>query len=146
MGGSKGCHFCPEFLFAKYLGFFCRRLLNRLRKIVETPGFFNLTASFRSDSDLHTPYFYTKRRSHPCKSCVPKPEDMEKKRDLMGWFVSHCVTHGKRERYMARLLKYIPVDILGGCANRTFCSGNMSCLRSQLDRYKFLFCCRKFQL
>ena len=35
------------------------------------PGFFNLTSTYRSDSDLPAPYLYTNLKDTLCPQCVP---------------------------------------------------------------------------
>ncbi len=46
-----------------------------------------------------------------------------KKRTAAAWFVSHCATQARRELYVKRLKKHIPVDIYGKC-------GTLQCSRS----------------
>ena len=87
------------------------------------PGFFNLTSTFRSDSDLPSQYFSTERRSMP-------------------WIVSHCKTQSKRENYMAELSKYIKVDVFGKCGNfipKCDSHKDYSCTNSMMEGYKFYF-------
>ena len=36
---------------------------------------------------------------------------------LIAWFVSHCNTPSKREKYVERIKKVIPVDIYGHCSD-----------------------------
>ena len=61
-----------------------------------------------------------------------------KKRTAAAWFVSHCATQARRELYVKRLKKHLPVDIYGKCgalqcsrANETECY-----LRAE-QKYKF---------
>ena len=37
------------------------------------------------------------------------------KTKMVAWFVSHCYTQSRREKYVSLLRQYIPVDIYGGC-------------------------------
>ena len=107
---------------------------------VSQPGFFNLTSTFRSDSDFPIPYFYTERRNSPCDKCPPNSSLLATKNKFMIWIVSHCYTQSKREYYMKELAKYIPVDIFGKCGNRTKCdSWRKDCTRDMMKDYKFYF-------
>jgi len=44
------------------------------------------------------------------------------KRRLVAWFVSHCETSSRREKYVEELRKYVDVDIYGKC-------GSLNCSR-----------------
>ena len=79
----------------------------KFSEAMSQPGFFNLTSSFRRDSDLPNPHFYTERRVSPCDLCVPNTTLLLNKTKLITWIVSHCKTQSKREDYMAELSKYI---------------------------------------
>ena len=119
-----------------------RKFNDTLLPIVSQPGFFNITSTFRRDSDFPIPYFGRKIRSEPCISCLSNPTVISKKTRLMTWFVSHCKTQSKREEYMAELFKYIPVDVYGDCGNITDCNKDKrgkGCSRRLLDKYKFYF-------
>ena len=78
-------------------------------------GLFNLTATFRTDSDFPIPYMQTKRRHSPCDACLPTSTILKQKTKFLGWIVSHCSTPSKRERYFAELSKYVPSDKFGQC-------------------------------
>lgn len=57
----------------------------------------------------------------------------------MAWFVSHCDTPSKREKYVERMRKIIPVDIYGYCSdNKTLEAPKNSNEESKLlSSYKF---------
>ena len=93
--------------------------MNRILPTVSQPGFFNLTAHFRSDSDFPFQYFHTQVRDSPCDHCLPNSSLLNGKTKLMVWMVSHCKTQSKREDYIAELSKYIKVDVFGKCGNYT---------------------------
>ena len=106
------------------------------------PGFFNLTSTFRSDSDLPSQYFSTELRSIACDHCLPNSSLLLNKTKLMVWIVSHCKTQSKREDYMAELSQYINVDVFGKCGNFTPKCGShkdYSCTNSMMEDYKFYF-------
>ena len=101
-----------------------------------------MTFTYRSDSDLHVPYFRTKKRDTPCEECVQRKDILSRKSKLMSWIVSHCYTSSKREKYMAELRKYIPVDVFGNCGNQINCTRKMwanSCTKDMILNYKFYF-------
>ena len=127
----------------KKICFHFRNYYNRIiLPTVSQPGFFNLTSTFRSDSDFPVPYFHTQLRDSPCDNCLPNSTLLLNKTKLMVWIVSNCKTQSKREDYMAELSKYIKVDVFGKCGNFTpECDSlwQSSCTNSMMDGYKFYF-------
>ena len=103
------------------------------------PGFFNLTATYRSDSDFHIPYLYLKNISE--REIADTSTVMTKKKKLMVWFVSNCKTASKREKYMDELKKHIPVDIYGKCGKQKACENqyHKNCVNVSVEEYKFYF-------
>jgi alpha-1,3-fucosyltransferase len=53
---------------------------------------------------------------------LPLNLKLRKKKKTVAWMVSHCKTHGLREKYVEELRKHIDVDIYGNC-------GKLSCKR-----------------
>ena len=108
--------------------------------ILSQPGFFNLTSSFRSDSDFAIPGLYYQNISGRGFRTDP-PFEMSSKDKLMVWFVSHCKTDSKREDYIAELSKYMHVDIYGKCGIYVACryKGEKNCAHVPLSKYKFYF-------
>ena len=108
---------------------------------------FNLTASFRSDSDIHIPYYRTVRRRNrnsTCEhaQCVPDSSILQNKTKHMVWIVSKCHTSSRREVYFQRLSRYISTDLFGDCGKRIECTRRFfgqSCTQSIVQRYKFYF-------
>jgi alpha-1,3-fucosyltransferase len=115
-------------------------------------GFFNWTMSYRRDSDIHCtePYGILRRKnaslkiidtlpiSLPQGSLPPDPavllkiaqsignrlypDFVLKKRKKIAWFVSKCVTHGRREVFFRKLFDYFPsIDVFGECGNGLGC-------------------------
>ena len=77
-----------------------------------------------------------------CRACLANTSVLLPKNKLMAWFVSHCETHSRRERYVAKLSQFIPVDIYGHCGNKTTCSREHradTCTDKILKNYKFYF-------
>ena len=78
---------------------------------------FNLTMTYRYDSDIPIPYGkVVNRTQYPEQYNTYPPET---KTGQIVWVVSHCNSLGRREMYMDELMKYISVDIYGDCGNLT---------------------------
>jgi len=103
------------------------------------PEFYNWTMTYKSDSDVWMPYAhiiprdiqkqnYLKplQRGKPQENLVYSTKwtgiigkdynrvfDTKSKNTL--WFVSHCVTPSKREKYVERMTKKMKIDIFGNC-------------------------------
>ena len=75
---------------------------------------FNLTASYRSGSDIPILYGECVPRSKPYK--LPKGV-LKKKKGLALWYVSHCKTKSLREEYVKSLQKFIDIDVSGHCSD-----------------------------
>ncbi|KAK2158574.1 hypothetical protein LSH36_167g05045 [Paralvinella palmiformis] len=95
-------------------------------------GFFNLTITHRTDSDIQIPYG---RVVYDEASIKPKPIHVNPKsrHKTVVWAVSHCSTPSRREWYMKELQKYIDIDVYGAC-------GDMECSKDD-----YLYCFSKFE-
>ena len=100
-------------------------------------GFFNWTISYKRESDIYYPYgayFPLPSAERPTKI----PNYAAGKTKSVSWAVSNC---GRaRDKYVKKLLKYIKVDIYGGCSGRF--GQNNNCPRSRncddiFSTYKF---------
>ena len=130
------------FYFKRFCLFhFSSSVMRRMLPTVSQPRFFNLTSTFRSDSDFSLPYFHTQLRDSPCENCLPNSTLIFSKTKLMVWIVSNCKTQSKREEYMAQLSKYIKVDVFGKCGNSTPDCPRMqrNCTKQLIESYKFYF-------
>ena len=131
------------FYFKRFCLFhFSSSVMRRMLPTVSQPGFFNLTSTFRSDSDFLLPYFHTQVRDSPCENCLPNSTTVIfNKTKLMVWIVSNCKTQSKREEYMDELSKYIKVDVFGKCGNSTPDCPRMqrNCTKRLIESYKFYF-------
>lgn len=100
---------------------------------------FNLTATYRWDSDIPSPYGYFMEYNPP----LPRIERNYAvgKNKKVAWFVSNCYAMSNRLAYAKELAKHILVDIYGYC-------GNLSCPRSSNEKecYKMLEKDYKFYL
>jgi alpha-1,3-fucosyltransferase len=67
------------------------------------------------------------------------------KTKMVAWFVSHCFTQSRREKYVTIMRQYIPVDIYGGCYSLR-CPMNESAFLSTEPCYDMLDSNYKFYL
>nr|XP_037276612.1 glycoprotein 3-alpha-L-fucosyltransferase A-like [Rhipicephalus microplus] len=87
----------------------------------------NLTATYRKDSDIVTPYekFVL---FDPLVKTIKRDHDYgQNKTKMVAWFVSNCYASNSRLEYARKLGEYIQVDIYGQC-------GPLSCPRDQSER------------
>ena len=105
-------------------------------------GYFNLTMTFRTDSDIFMPYGQVRKRT---TSVENKNSAWKSKKKLAAWFVSHCVTVSKREIFVKKLVEELPsnsVDIYGYCGSEKCPKENEtkeSCWKKVEKNYKFYF-------
>ncbi|XP_072146232.1 alpha-(1,3)-fucosyltransferase C-like [Dermacentor andersoni] len=119
-----------------------------LRKL---DGLFNVTMTYRADSDVTTRYGYTfrartkrkklrhgKRSSGGSKTGPELPKTQEGRKAIAVWMVSHCDTDSRRETYVERLRDVIGVDVFGKCGDLV-CQPKASdaCLREAARNYSF---------
>lgn len=99
-------------------------------------GFFNLTMTFRFDSDIQWPYGVVEPNEPQFHQEV---ENYAKgKTKLVAWFVSNCESHSMREKYVENLRKYVDVDVYGRCGNQTCWAGDQDQCYDMLEKdYKF---------
>ncbi|XP_055865351.1 alpha-(1,3)-fucosyltransferase C-like [Biomphalaria glabrata] len=76
---------------------------------------FNLTATYRTDSDLFIPYGMLQFKPVPLNKRPDYYSIAQKKSKWVAWFVSSCRSPSKREIYVQQMQKIIPVDIYGRC-------------------------------
>ncbi len=74
-------------------------------------GIFNWTMSYHDDADVYIPFGATRKRSPASKSNsgANSSPDPSKKRKMVAWIVSHCITASGRENYVGHLMKHIKV-------------------------------------
>ncbi|CAL1537365.1 unnamed protein product [Lymnaea stagnalis] len=101
---------------------------------------FNWTITYQQDSDFPNPFGKLQRRKLPDKDY---DAIYEGKVNNTAWFVSHCETWSRREVYVDRMQKILPVDIFGGCSDRRCgvihyrTSDGSLCLPMLTKQYKF---------
>ncbi|XP_004525866.1 alpha-(1,3)-fucosyltransferase C [Ceratitis capitata] len=118
-------------------------------------NFYNLTMSYRLDSDIVWPYqviedietgeavapaVHTKWRTVPGDwNDTSVWQLWAGKTRMAAWFVSHCETLSKREKLAAALQEHIDVDIYGKCGNLSCPYTSNECDELLDTRYKFYF-------
>ncbi|KAL1485293.1 hypothetical protein MTO96_032049 [Rhipicephalus appendiculatus] len=88
---------------------------------------FNCTMTYRRDHDIVDVYDRVTARDR--NSTLPKVDLKalwKSKNKTAVWMVSHCVTDGAREVFVAEMRKYVDVDVCGEC-------GHYECPRSRGD-------------
>ncbi|KAK9498301.1 hypothetical protein O3M35_002966 [Rhynocoris fuscipes] len=100
---------------------------------------FNWTATYRTDSDIVTPYekwVYYNERIKQLKT--PIKNFAANKTKQVAWFVSNCGARNGRLQYARALQKYINVDIFGACGSKKCPRSNQSKCFDMLGKdYKF---------
>ncbi|GFR80013.1 alpha-(1,3)-fucosyltransferase C-like [Elysia marginata] len=77
---------------------------------------FNATSTYQLHSDYPRLFGQLRRVKPPAKDYG---RIFDGKTRQIAWFVSHCSTWSKRELYIERMRKIIPVDVFGACGNLT---------------------------
>ncbi|XP_015123396.1 alpha-(1,3)-fucosyltransferase C-like [Diachasma alloeum] len=121
--------------------------------------YFNLTMTYRLDSDIQWSYYAVRDRKSgnivaPALNAVWKiPEDatdnvdtkdpvmkiIETKKRTAVWFVSNCDTDSVREKYVKELSKHVDVDVYGRCGSETKCPKGEDCFRKLVEPNYFFY-------
>ena len=92
-------------------------------------NFFNMTITYRKDSDIQWPYgliethLPTKNTSSQSNGGSTVKNYAHGKTKLVAWFVSNCNSHSMREKYVENLKKYIEVAVYGKCGDQNCWAG-----------------------
>ncbi|VDP00346.1 unnamed protein product [Soboliphyme baturini] len=101
-------------------------------------NFFNLTMTYRRDSDIFSPYMLVEKNKNVLQQNDEQLTKLAKgKTKHIAWFVSNCHTSSGRELYVKQLQKYIAVDIYGGCGPLRCSRENGSCTDMLKNDYRF---------
>ena len=97
--------------------------------------YFNLTMTYRHDSDITIQYAHEIRNVAFSELVDVDPKTRPKS---VVWVVSHCETPSRRELYVAELAKHIDVDIYGECGTLTCPKKNNTYCREMYEQnYRF---------
>lgn len=102
---------------------------------------FDLTMTYRSDSDIAIPYGRMVRNSNNSKINIEI--NFQQKSKEIAWFVSNCESFSKREVIVEKIRKLIPIDIYGKCGTLSCPLGgyhlfkNERCYEMLMKNYKF---------
>lgn len=100
--------------------------------------FFNLTFTYRWDSDAFCPFYLHDRFNAELWYYRNETRiNLEKKLNRALIFLSNCGSLGGRDSYIADLQKYFPVDVFGSCGNRSCPRGDINCEKHTTAAYKF---------
>ncbi|KHJ98342.1 fucosyl transferase [Oesophagostomum dentatum] len=111
-----------------YFVYFSQESPKNARPDVLDSAYFNMSLGFRHDSPSSSPYGYTVKLSEESRPAGEYYNQVMNVTRVVGktkgaaWFVSHCDTNSKREKYVNLLKTHFPVDVYGVC-------GNMNCVR-----------------
>ncbi|KAM6168060.1 4-galactosyl-N-acetylglucosaminide 3-alpha-L-fucosyltransferase FUT5-like [Erethizon dorsatum] len=100
------------------------------RQLRALDGYFNLTMSYRRDSDIFTPYGWLEARGG--RPAAP-PLNLSAKSGLVAWAVSSWKEDTARVRYYKQRRPHLPVDVYG----RGRLPLPRRSMREHLARYKF---------
>uniref|UniRef100_A0A1I8BN94 Fucosyltransferase n=1 Tax=Meloidogyne hapla TaxID=6305 RepID=A0A1I8BN94_MELHA len=105
------------------------------------PDFFNITMTYRFDSDVYNPYDAFIPCNGKCNSDEYWTEkevldNVMKKTGFVMQVCSNCNVPSKREHIADELMKLIKIDFFGTCHNGTPCDYN-NCYNKQLERHMF---------
>ena len=103
-------------------------------------GYFNLSSTFRSDSDITSIYFTNARLkwNFNVNFDENKFAFKNKRTGLAAALISACSDNIKRLDYINELKKYMPVDIYGQCSILK-CPQKFDCRKFISDNYLFYF-------
>jgi alpha-1,3-fucosyltransferase len=121
-------------------------------KLTDLDNWFNLTATYKLDSDILMDYkpfkswnnivnehLYVKAYQTALDNKVNLKRISKTKEAL--WFVSHCQVPSEREKYVNEMSKYIKIDIFGKCADSDPClnakENSQQCTIDLYNQYKF---------
>lgn len=102
---------------------------------------FDLTMTYRLDSDIPIPYGWITK--NPNNSKISVEIDFKQKTKQIAWFVSNCESFSRREEIVGKIEKHIPIDIYGKCGKLSCPTGgalfykNHACYEMLSKNYKF---------
>jgi hypothetical protein len=110
-----------------------------LKDFSQYDGFFNLTATYRADSDFLTTYEATAEMTWQESDDNDDPVILNdtNKTGFAVAIISNCGSDkNRRLEYIKELGKFISIDMYGGCGSKK-CPSNADCKEFLADKYKF---------
>ena len=101
---------------------------------------FNITMTYRRDSDIYDPYGYLVEKTPMEKYMYLRNGTRnyaKGKSKMAAWFASSCDVQSKRQDYVKELQKYASVDIYGDCGTLKCEKGSTECYDMLQNDYKF---------
>ncbi|GAU96293.1 hypothetical protein RvY_07757 [Ramazzottius varieornatus] len=102
----------------------------------EYDGFFNLTFTYRLDSDIPSDHYYRDFKPKLWNDPSNFEDAWRKKAGFAVIFVSNCCTPSFRHVYIEELARYIPLDVFGSCGNNS-CNKTSEHCDEKVSTYKF---------
>lgn len=100
------------------------------------PGFYNLTFTYRFDSDIIADNYLQYFRPSLWKSEKEFDKLWQQKTNLAAMFVSNCQTPSNRQIYVKVLQQDFPIDLYGDCGDKECLKGEKKC-DELIQSYKF---------
>ncbi|XP_055354502.1 glycoprotein 3-alpha-L-fucosyltransferase A-like, partial [Paramacrobiotus metropolitanus] len=101
-------------------------------------GFFNLTFTYRLDSDVITDSYFQHFRPSVWKDSREFDEALRNKTGFATTFVSNCQwIPSRRDLYMTELAKYVDVDVYGKCGTKECSTDTPEICDRLVANYKF---------
>ena len=117
-----------------YIFFLQENPYNQWNELSQYNGIFNLTMTYRKDSDAPVPYGLVTNTPPDRLTAKELNELTAGKTNLIAWFVSNCgPTHSRREEYAKELQRYVPVDIYGKCGPLSCPDKDVPLLQARMD-------------
>ena len=108
----------------------------RIRRVSEV-GTANWTATYRSDSEIVTPYEKWVYYDPEVKTRSQTRNYAKGKTKKVAWFVSNCHARNNRLQYARELARHIDVDIYGKCGSLKCSLRDEKCFKMLSEDYKF---------
>ncbi|CAG0896295.1 unnamed protein product [Darwinula stevensoni] len=108
----------------------------KIRRISEVANA-NWTATYRSDSEIVTPYEKWVYHDPEVKTKSQTRNYAKGKTKKVAWFVSNCRARNNRLQYARELAKHIEVDIYGACGTLNCPRKEGKCFEMLSQDYKF---------
>ncbi|XP_055357021.1 alpha-(1,3)-fucosyltransferase C-like isoform X2 [Paramacrobiotus metropolitanus] len=121
-----------------YVFFFLESPANTWNDLNGLSGFFNLTFTYRLDSDIVSDDYFRWFKPHFLNSSSEIDQILRNKTRLAAIFVSNCYSiPSHRDIYIDNLLKYANIDVYGACGTKKCNASTPEICDRLLANYKF---------